>query len=119
MEEEIISYRKKDIIKILAYINMMVVSLDRIGSHYEDCESVEEYHALSSNFLDEWKVAPKLSRIRTILSDPFSYELGDDDMDELEREFQDLEYWSIKNLSPLKKSTNKLGKILSRKKLDK
>lgn len=111
MEEEIVCYRKKDIIKILAYLNMMVVSLDRIGSSYEDCESDEEYHTLSSNFLDNWRVLPKLSRVRTILDAPFSNELGDDNMDELEREFKDLEYWSIKNQLPLKKETNKIDKI--------
>jgi hypothetical protein len=34
MSDEIVSYKKKDIIKVLAYLNMMGVSLDRIGSEY-------------------------------------------------------------------------------------
>jgi hypothetical protein len=103
MEDEIVSYRKKDIIKVLTYLEMMVVSLDRIGSYYEDCETVEEYNALSSNFLDDWKVLPKLAKVRYILDEPFSSEVGNDDMDELEREFQDLEFWSLKKPLPSKK----------------
>ncbi len=104
MSDEKVSYRRKDIIKILADLNMMVVSLDRIGSYYSDCKTVEEYHALSSNFLDDWKVFCKLASARKILDSAFSRELGDDDMDELEREFQDLQYWSMKNPKPLMRS---------------
>ncbi|MBA3784860.1 MAG: hypothetical protein H0X15_04865 [Acidobacteria bacterium] len=107
MTDEKVSYRRKDIIKILADLNVMVVSLDRIGSYYSECKSIEEYHALSSNFLDEWKILPKLANARKILDSAFSYELGDDDMDELEREFQDLQYWSMKNPKPLKKGKSR------------
>ena len=103
MSDEIVSYSKKDIIKILADLNMMVVSLDRIGSYYSQCATEEEYHALSSNFLDEWKIFRKLANARKILDTAFSNELGDDEMDELEREFKDLQYWTINNPKPLKK----------------
>ncbi len=103
MKNEKIFYRRKDIIKILADLNVMVVSLDRIGSYYSECGNIEEYHALSSNFLDEWKILPKLTNARKILNSAFSSEFGDDDMDELEREFQGLQYWSMKNPKPLKK----------------
>ena len=107
MDEEIVSYRKKDIIKVLADLNLMVVSLDRIGSYYSECETVEEYHKLSSDFLDDWKILPKLATARKILDEAFSPELGEDDMDELEREFQDLQYWTRKNPKPLKKQSSK------------
>jgi hypothetical protein len=103
MKDEKVCYRKKDIIKILADLNVIVVSLDRIGSYYNDCKSAEEYHALSSNFLNDWKVLRRLANARGILDSAFSYELGDDDMDELEREFKDLQYWSIVNPKPLRK----------------
>ncbi len=36
MTDEKVSYRRKDIIKILADLNVMVVSLDRIGSYYSE-----------------------------------------------------------------------------------
>lgn len=105
MEDEIVSYKKKDIIEVLRYLNLVVVSLDRIGSHYSDCKTIEEYHALSSNFIDEWKILPKLSKARRILDEAFSHKLGEDDMDELEREFQDLQYWSLKNPKPLRRKS--------------
>ena len=107
MDEEIVSYRKKDIIKIFADLEMMVVSLDRIGSYYSECETVEQYHKLSSDFLDDWKILPKLANARKILDGSFSHELGKDDMDELEREFKDLQYWTMKNPKPLKKKKSK------------
>ena len=107
MDEEIVSYRKKDIIKIFADLEMMVVSLDRIGSYYSECETVEQYHKLSSDFLDDWKILPKLANARKILDGAFSRELGEDDMDELEREFKDLQYWTMKNPKPLKKKKSK------------
>ena len=87
----------------MADLNLIVVSLDRIGSYYSECKTVEEYHALLSNFLDEWKIFRKLANARKILDSAFSRELGDDDMDELEREFQDLQYWSMKNPKPRKR----------------
>lgn len=99
MDGEKVVYEKREIVEILRYLNQIVVSLDRIGSSYCDCKSEEEYHALSSNFLDDWKVLHKLAKARSVLSEPFSYELGEDDMDELERELQDLQYWS--RLKPL------------------
>lgn len=107
MSDEVVCYKRKDIIKVLADLDVMVVSLDRIGSYYDDCKTVEEYHALSSNFLDEWKILRKLANARKILSLAFSGELGDDEMDELEREFQDLQYWSVKNPKPLRKRKSK------------
>ena len=103
MSDEIVCYNRKDIIQVLADLNLMVVSLDRIGSYYSKCKTVEEYHALSSNFLDEWKILRKLANVRKILDSAFSSELGEDDMDELEREFKDLQYWSAKYPKPSRK----------------
>ncbi len=110
MNDEIVSYRKKDIIKILAELNMMIVSLDRIGSEYGEWEgrkTDDELNALLGNFIFDWKVNKKLANARKILDTAFSDEVSEDDMDELEREFQDLQYWSMKNPKPLKKKKSK------------
>ncbi|MGI9056406.1 MAG: hypothetical protein ACR2F2_11455 [Pyrinomonadaceae bacterium] len=110
MEDEIVSYTKKDIIKVLAYLEMMVVSLDRIGSEYgewEDRKSEEELNSLLADFIFEWRVTGRLAKARMILSSAFSSELGEDDMDELEREFKDLQYWSMKNPKSIKKQNSK------------
>ena len=103
MEEETVTYRKKDIINILRDLNMIVVSLDRIGSEYSEHsrrKSDEELNALLADFIFEWNVPEKIANARKVLDEAFSRELGDDDMDELEREFQDLQYWSLNNPSP-------------------
>lgn len=100
MSSENVVYKKTEILKTLRHLNQIVVSLDRIGSEYSNFENDEQYHAASSNFLDEWKVLPKLAEARGILHEAFSRKLGADDMDELEREFKDLQYWSASNPSP-------------------
>ncbi len=89
---------------------MMVVSLDRIGSQYSEHEgrkSDEELNALLADFIFGWSVDIKLANARKVLDTAFSRELGNDEMDELEREVKNLRYWSIKNLSPPKKRKSK------------
>lgn len=89
---------------------MMVVSLDRIGSEYSEGEgkkSNEELNYLLADFIFEWEVFRKLAHARKILDSAFSSELGDDDMDKMEREFQDLQYWSINNPKPPKRRKSK------------
>ena len=106
MTNEKVSYLKKDIIKVLEDLNMIVVSLDRIGSEYGICRDGKtdvELNALLADFIFDWDVDRKLANARKVLEEAFSYELGDDDMDELEREFKDLQYWSMKNPKALKK----------------
>jgi len=103
MGNETVSYHKKDIVNILADLEMIVVSLDRIGSYYSELQS-DECNAISSSFLDDWDVARKLANARRILDSAFSRELGEDETDELEREFQDLPYWSINSPKPPKKN---------------
>ncbi len=106
MNNETVSYRRKDIIKVLKHLNMIVVSLDRIGSKYSEHEgrkSDEELNALLADFIFDWNVCEKLANVRKILDTAFSRELDDNEMDELEREFQGLQYWSRNNPKPLKK----------------
>jgi hypothetical protein len=103
MEEEKVTYTKKDIINVLRDLNMIVVSLDRIGSEYSEHlgrKSDEELNSLLADFIFEWKVDGKLASARKILGEAFSYELADDDMGEEERFCKDLQYWSLKNPSP-------------------
>lgn len=110
MTDEKVSYLKKDIIKVLEDLNMIVVSLDRIGSEYSEHEgrkNDEELNALLADFIFDWSVDRKLAKARKVLEMAFSSELGDDDMDELEREFKNLRYWSLKNPSPPKKRKSK------------
>ena len=96
---EFVTIKRSDLIEVLGYLEQIVVSLARIGSCYSDVGK-EEYEKLEREFWDKWQVWKKLSIARSKLSEPFSRDLGDDDMDELEREFQNLEYWSMKHRKP-------------------
>ncbi|MEO8072726.1 MAG: hypothetical protein ABI686_05715 [Acidobacteriota bacterium] len=106
MTDEKVFYHKEDIVKILADLNMIVVSLDRIGAEYSEYDgrkSEEQLNALLANFVFGWSVDRKLAKARKILDTGFSRKLGEDELDELERKFRDLQYWSIKNPKPIKK----------------
>ena len=46
-------------------------------------------------FMRDTNIFQKLSKARSILSDAFSRELGEDDMEELEKELQHLERWEF------------------------
>ena len=86
---------KTDILKILRHLEEMVVSLDRIGSAHNDLPKNIWEKALVDYVCDS-KLAYRLAESRKILSSQFSDEIGDDDMDELEREMQDIKHWSYK-----------------------
>jgi hypothetical protein len=91
MDDKTISYRREDILKVIRVLNYVVVSLDRIGSRTAELPEQEQARALNKFFSP--KVFEHLAESRQILHEVFSDELGPDDMDELERELKDLEYW--------------------------
>jgi hypothetical protein len=88
-----IRYEKQDILAVLRHINGLVVSLDRLGSAQGDMP-IEQWREAVVEYLLKSNAARNLSTCRTILSEPFSRELGADEMDELERELQGVDYWS-------------------------
>lgn len=100
-----ICYSREDIISILKTLNQFVVSCAKMGSLYhDDPKGLMQVH---DEFIRDWDMFRKMSDARSILSDAFSDEVGDDDMDELERELQDVEYWSDKHRKPTKKKKKK------------
>lgn len=94
MSQETVTYDKEKIIQILRDLNILVVSTDRIGSVWADTVSDDEYNAIFLKFFDDFEFFKKLASARRVLQDAFSDEVGEDGMGELERRFQDLEYWS-------------------------
>jgi hypothetical protein len=94
-----VSYSKADIVRILRDLNMIVVSLDRIGSASNDGDHATESQ-WTNEFINDWQVAPRLAEARAILSDAFSYDLGPDDKDELERLMGEIPKWSSTNRKP-------------------
>ena len=91
-ESEAIQFPRSTIVHVLRDVEMLVVSSDRVGSSIAEL-SIEEQNRVLRAFVDDWNVFGRLSRIREILGDAFSREVGDDGMDELERELQDVPFW--------------------------
>jgi hypothetical protein len=90
-----VEFEKERIVEVLRYIEELVVSLDRITSAYHDLPRELWREAVVEYFLES-KGLMALSKCRTILSEPFSTELGEDDMDELERAMEVVKYWSYR-----------------------
>jgi hypothetical protein len=93
-----LSFSREDIITILSDLNMMVSSLDRLGTaaafdSEHDAERVRD-------FVDRWRVTQRLARIRHLLSEPFPLTLGSDDMDDLERLMQGVPHWTESHPDP-------------------
>lgn len=86
-------------ISVLTEVEYILISLRDIARHYynDPDENPPEKRALYCNetttFIDENHVTERLAKIRKILTEKFNLELGDDDMDDLERAMQDVSYW--------------------------
>lgn len=83
-------------IEILKEIEVMLLSLHKMGSYYVYTEmDQEKYEKETTRFIDECMVTHRLAKVRAILSMKFDDTLGDDDMDDVEREMEDLKYWQL------------------------
>lgn len=92
--QETISYPKNKIIEAIKQINAVVVSLDRMGSYIATLP-IEQQAEAHYKYEIDYNIFRKLSTARSLLHSVFSRELGEDDMDELEREMQNIEYWNV------------------------
>ena len=86
-----LTYKRSAIITMLRDLEVLVVSLDRIGS--SESMSSREADRVISEFVIKWDVFRRLAHMRYVLSEPFSHETGEDGMDELERELQGPRFW--------------------------
>lgn len=94
-----IRLKREDAVRALRYLEMIVVSLDRLGSASAGMTK-EEFDRASSEFLDDWDVARRLAEVRRILSEQFPDEPGHDGMDDLERELEGTPHWTSKARKP-------------------
>ena len=90
-----IQYPRTEVLQVLRLLEELVVSLDRIGSHTHDKTPAERALVLE-NFIQTHDIFRKAAKARAILSEPFPTTLGADDMEELEREIQGINYWMAK-----------------------
>lgn len=91
-ENEKIVLSGNEATEILKEIEMILISLRDMGTCYMN-KDIREYEKETTRFIDEWKVAHRLAKIRGALSEKFDNSLGDDDMEDLERAMEKLKYW--------------------------
>ena len=98
---EKITYTFNELEHVLKELEIILQSLHRMGSYYGDKFTTygqeiyqREYEEETTRFIDEWYVCERLSKMRQILSERFDDALGDDDMSDLERVLEKVEYWN-------------------------
>ncbi|AUF99672.1 hypothetical protein CXQ81_03390 [Pseudomonas sp. 09C 129] len=84
------------VLEALAEIEFILISLHKMGSYYSD-KKTEEYQRATTEFIDNEKVTQKLAKVRRILSENFDTSLGEDDMDDIERYMENIEFWKPQN----------------------
>ena len=91
-----IIYNGEDIVNVLKEVNYILCSLHDIGSFYADSidKNRSEYEKETTDFIDNSHICERLANIRSKLTEGFDLTIGDDDMDDLERACQDIDYWS-------------------------
>lgn len=92
----------EDAITVLQEIELILISLHKIGSYYACADSAEKanYERETTRFVDEWRVTERLAKARATLSRCFDSTPAEDDMDDLERAMDALKYWSGPQSSP-------------------
>lgn len=88
---------------ILSEVEFILISLRNIARHYYTDASGEvsqkvrnAYCEETTQFIDKNNVTGRLSKVRGVISEKFSHELGlddMDDMDDIEREMEKIIYW--------------------------
>jgi hypothetical protein len=98
-EQEFLSIRRNALLSALRVIETIVVSLDRMGACAHEF-SEQQNNAILARFIDDWDTTRKLLYARHLLSEPFSREIGEDELNELEREMESVPYWSLAHREP-------------------
>ena len=98
-ENENITMSGSELIEVLKEIELILISLHKMGSYYgellinNDYKYRLNYERETTRFIDECLVTRRLAKIRSVLSEKFDDTLGNDDMDDLERAMEGLKYW--------------------------
>ena len=79
-------------------IDYILISLNNISHYYYNELTINEerrraYERETTNFIDDNEITKLLSRVRGVIGGKFEHELGEDDMDDLERATEKTKYW--------------------------
>jgi hypothetical protein len=89
-----VTLTRDKLIEALRHLEVIVPSLDRLGSAASDL-SDDEYRRAIVDFVHDWHVGPRLAKVRKVLSEAFDY-------DELERLFGGVDTWEVDHRKPRK-----------------
>lgn len=96
-DRNVVAVSQDDLLFIIRTLNLLTISLDRIGS----CDVSPEFRKkLLSDFIQGWNVFKLVARSRKKVCSYFSDELGTDEMDFLERLLKDDPHWTFDNREP-------------------
>ncbi|MFF3024448.1 hypothetical protein ACFVRR_17630 [Gottfriedia sp. NPDC057948] len=95
-----ITYSGEEIIEVLKEIELIRVSLAKMGSWYAIEKNKAEYEKETTQFIDGYNVYKRLAKASHILSLKFDDTLGNDDMSDRERAMEGLKYWTAPNDKP-------------------
>ncbi|MGJ1385852.1 DUF4303 domain-containing protein [Sphingobacterium spiritivorum] len=88
-----IKLSEEEALKIIVDLDQIVVSLDKIKSHFAEDSDFQKHDKILSDYIINEQVNQTLSQIRGLLSSKFSLSVGEDDMDDLERACSTNRYW--------------------------
>ncbi|WP_085657124.1 hypothetical protein [Pseudomonas sp. B11(2017)] len=82
----------EDALEALAEIEFILISLHKIGSYHAD-KPTEEYRKATTDYIDDENITQRLAKIRKIISSSFDSTIGEDDMDDIERHMENINFW--------------------------
>ena len=90
-------YTGDEVLNVLQEIEFILISLHKIGSYYAETlpNSYEEYAKETTNFIDN-NLYDRLANIRKVLSCKFNNDLGVDDMSDIERALENIDFWEVR-----------------------
>ncbi|WP_312633034.1 hypothetical protein [Pseudescherichia sp.] len=100
-KNEIISMPGEDALYILREVEYMLISLRNIARYYFDGvednvidnKLLHSYFRETTRFIDDGNITHRLAEIRRVITEKFYSDLGEDDMDDIEREMEKIKYW--------------------------
>ena len=96
-ENDEIKISGKKLLNALSIIEFFLISLKNITRYYYDNKypNIDKigYEKEIVKFIEDKYLIKELSKLRSILSENFNNELGKDDMNDIEREIEKINFW--------------------------
>ncbi|WP_247157202.1 hypothetical protein [Escherichia coli] len=98
---DVINIPGKDALYILSEVEYILISLKNIARYYFngieqnviDDKLLNSYFKETTKFIDDKNITHRLAEIRRGITENFNTDLGDDDMDDIEREIEKIKCW--------------------------